>query len=147
MESVDFKLSNQLCFSVYEANRLFAKFYQQALSDFSLTYPQYLVLLALWENDHQKVRQLAASLHLASNTLTPLLKRLERAGWLKRTRSQYDQRELIVALSQKGWAEHEAVEAAVMACVEGQPGIQLQDYQQMLQNNQQLIKTLRQLVD
>lgn len=78
------KLTNQLCFSVYNVSRLFTKFYEQVLSDYGLTYSQYLVLVSLWEQDNQTLYNIGQSLNLKSNTLTPLLKRLEIAGWIER---------------------------------------------------------------
>ena len=80
MDVTDVSLSEQLCFSVYQANHLFNQFYQKALKDFDLTYPQYLVLLALWEKDGQSVRDLAGTLGIGSNTLTPMFKRMETMG-------------------------------------------------------------------
>lgn len=81
----DLTLANQLCFSTYHASRLLIKLYQQALQPFSLTYPQYLVLLSLWENDRQPLHDLGDRLDFGSNTLTPLLRRMEYNGWLTRT--------------------------------------------------------------
>lgn len=77
-------LENQLCFEIYEVHRLFNKFYQQSLIEFGLTYPQYIVLLALWDKDNQQLKELAQVLNLKSNTLTPLLKRLEDNEWIVR---------------------------------------------------------------
>lgn len=96
------KLANRLCFSAYNVSRLFAKFYEQQLKPFGLTYSQYLVLLALWEHDNQPLHEVGKQLDLSSNTLTPLLKRLEQSGWVKRQRSEVDKRQLVVSLTQKG---------------------------------------------
>ena len=82
-------------------SRLFAKFYEQQLKPFGLTYSQYLVLLALWEHDNQPLHEVGKQLDLSSNTLTPLLKRLEQSGWVKRQRSEADKRQLVVS-TQKG---------------------------------------------
>ncbi|WP_243677037.1 MarR family winged helix-turn-helix transcriptional regulator [Secundilactobacillus collinoides] len=71
MDVTDVSLSEQLCFSVYQANHLFNQFYQKALKDFDLTYPQYLVLLALWEKDGQSVRDLAGTWASAATPLRP----------------------------------------------------------------------------
>ena len=102
MNKEDMKLANQLCFSAYNVSRLFAKFYEQQLKPFGLTYSQYLVLLALWEHDNQPLHEVGKQLDLSSNTLTPLLKRLEQSGWVKRQRSEVDKRQLVVSLTQKG---------------------------------------------
>lgn len=97
----DIQLTNLLCFSVYNMNRLFNKFYQQALAPLGLTYAQYLVLMSLWEHDNQTLHELGDELKLSSNTLTPLLKRLEKNGWLTRVRPENDRRQLIVSLTDK----------------------------------------------
>ena len=99
-------LANQLCFSAYNVSRLFAQFYEQQLRPFGLTYSQYLVLLALWEEDN-----------LSSNTLTPLLKRLEQSGWVIRERSETDKRQLMVTLTEKAHQQQEAVFEAVAECL------------------------------
>ncbi|KFN92897.1 MarR family winged helix-turn-helix transcriptional regulator [Tetragenococcus muriaticus] len=100
-QMTDTRLADQLCFSIYNTNRLFAKFYQKALEPYQLTYTQYIVLLALWEQDCKTLSDLAKELELASNTLTPLLKRLETAGWLTRCRAENDQRQLMIQLTEK----------------------------------------------
>jgi DNA-binding MarR family transcriptional regulator len=77
----EMKLANQLCFSAYNVNRLFSKFYEQQLKKFGLTFSQYLVLLTLWEENNQTLWAIGKKLDLASNTLTPLLKEI-RTNWL-----------------------------------------------------------------
>ena len=84
MDLSDMKLANQLCFSAYNVNRLFGQFYEQQLKQFGLTFSQYLVLLTLWEQSPQTLNAIGQQLDLSSNTLTPLLKRLEQAGWVTR---------------------------------------------------------------
>nr|WP_157501486.1 MarR family transcriptional regulator [Echinicola vietnamensis] len=96
------RLENQLCFPLYAASRLMIKAYQPHLSKLDLTYPQYLVLLVLWENDHLTVSQISHALMLESNTLTPLLKRLEEKNILKRERDREDERKVFVSLTEKG---------------------------------------------
>ena len=81
-----FKLDNQLCFRLYTASRLITQAYYPVLSEQGLTYPQYLVLLALWEKDAQPVNDIAKRLYLETNTVTPLLKRMEAAGLVSRRR-------------------------------------------------------------
>ena len=95
-------LENQLCFPLYAASRLTTKIYTPYLNELDITYPQYLVLLALWEKDNQTVNSIGDCLYLESNTLTPLLKRLERKKFISRTRSKQDERVVIVSLSKKG---------------------------------------------
>ena len=98
------KLDNQLCFSVYALSRLITKSYQPLLESLAVTYPQYLVLLTLWENEELTVKQLGELLHLDSGTLTPLLKRMEQRGWLGRRRATHDERSVVVGLAPAGRA-------------------------------------------
>ncbi|WP_283679416.1 MarR family transcriptional regulator [Lentilactobacillus sp. Marseille-Q4993] len=141
----DMQLANQLCFSVYNANRLFNKFYQKALSDFDLTYPQYVVLLALWEEDNQSLHELGQKLDLESNTLTPLLKRLEKAGWVIRHRDENDRRQLIVSLTESGITNKDNVYRAISNCV-GNEAFNVKQYQEALKMNDQLIAELTDLL-
>jgi MarR family transcriptional regulator, organic hydroperoxide resistance regulator len=97
-------LDRQLCFSVYAAAHAFAAAYKPLLEPLGLTYPQYLAMLALWEEDGQSVKQIAARLRLDSGTVTPLLKRLERDGLLRRGRDPADERLLRVELTETGHA-------------------------------------------
>ncbi|GAF05868.1 MarR family winged helix-turn-helix transcriptional regulator [Saccharicrinis fermentans] len=96
------KLENQLCFPVYATSRLITREYQPYLDELGITYPQYLVLLVLWETDSISVNDIAKKLILKTNTLTPLLKRMEQLGLIHRTRSKNDERKVIVNLSSKG---------------------------------------------
>ena len=97
-------LGNQLCFAVYSTAHAFNRFYKPMLDRLGLTYPQYLVMLVLWEQDGLPVKEIGERLFLDSGTLTPLLKRLEAAGLVKRTRSSEDERQVIVALTAQGEA-------------------------------------------
>lgn len=103
MNENDFlKLENQLCFPLYAASRLVTKCYQPLLDKLGLTYPQYLVLLILWEKDGVNLKVLSKKLYLQSNTLTPLLKRMEESGLINRTRSRKDERNVMMTLTEKG---------------------------------------------
>ena len=97
-----FKLDNQLCFRLYTAARLITQSYHPYLSEHGLTYPQYLVLLVLWEKDAQPVNDIAKRLMLETNTVTPLLKRMEAEGILTRSKGTEDARQMIVKLTDKG---------------------------------------------
>ena len=97
-----FKLENQLCFRLYTASRLITQLYYPLLSEYGLTYPQYLVLLVLWEKDAQPVNDIAKKLMLETNTVTPLLKRMESETLLSRSRGSEDGRQMIVRLTSKG---------------------------------------------
>jgi DNA-binding MarR family transcriptional regulator len=95
-------LKNQLCFPLYAASRLVTKCYQPVLDELGLTYPQYLVLLVLWESDSVNLSVLSEKLQLQSNTLTPLLKRMQEMELLNRVRSEIDERSIIISLTPKG---------------------------------------------
>ena len=97
-----FKLDNQLCFRLYTASRLITQAYHPLLAGFGLTYPQYLVLMVLWEKDSQPVNDIAKRLMLETNTVTPLLKRMEGQGILTRTKGKEDARQIIVKLTRYG---------------------------------------------
>ncbi|WP_213950023.1 MarR family transcriptional regulator [Luteibacter sp. dw_328] len=100
-------LDGQLCFALYSANLAMGKVYRQLLSGLDLTYPQYLVMLVLWEGDGITVSELGDRLFLDSATLTPLLKRLQAAGLVQRTRGTHDERQVIVTLTDEGRALRE----------------------------------------
>src|SRR4051812_33631946 len=94
----DLRLDRQLCFPLYVAARLIVSAYRPLLGPLGLTYPQYLVMLALWEEDGLSVGALGERLHLDSGTLTPLLKRMERQELVKRSRSSADDRVVLIHL-------------------------------------------------
>ena len=96
------KLENQLCFRLYTAARLTMGAYHPYLDPLRITYPQYLVLLVLWEKDSQPVMDIAHKMLLDSNTITPLLQRMEKSGLINRTRGKEDSRQRIVSLTKKG---------------------------------------------
>lgn len=118
----EFKLDNQLCFRLYTASRLVTQAYHPLLSVHGLTYPQYLVLLVLWEKDAQPVNDIARRLYLETNTVTPLLQRMEKAGILTRSKGRQDARQIIVSLTRKGkdlqksLADVPSTIAAAMVC-------------------------------
>lgn len=97
-------LDRQLCFPLYAASRLITKIFEPFLSALDITYPQYLVLLVLWQEDGKTVNNIGGRLYLESNTLTPLLKRLEQKGLLTRQRSTEDERKVLVTLTKAGKA-------------------------------------------
>jgi DNA-binding MarR family transcriptional regulator len=101
------KLDNQLCFPIYAASRLITRAYQPHLDALGITYPQYLVLMVLWETDGLSVHDISVRLILNTNTLTPLLKRMEAQGLVTRTRSSQDERVVRIQLSAKGKALRE----------------------------------------
>ena len=101
------KLDNQLCFRLYTAARLTMGAYHPYLDPLGITYPQYLVMLVLWEHEKQTVMDISHRLQLDTNTVTPLLQRMEKAGLIKRTKGKEDARQRIVTLTDKGLAMQE----------------------------------------
>lgn len=114
------KLCNQLCFPLYAISKEITRRYTPFLDTLDLTYPQYLVMLVLWEFGQQSVGEIGDKLHLDSGTLTPLLKRLQNKDLITRTRSQTDERTVIITLTNQGRAlEHQAIDipAQVGGCL------------------------------
>ena len=104
-------LGNQICFAVYSTAHAFNRVYKPLLDKLGLTYPQYLVMMVLWERDGVPVKDIGEKLFLDSGTLTPLLKRMEAADLIKRTRSTVDERQVLIALTSKGQALREKAKA------------------------------------
>ncbi|ONI75289.1 MarR family transcriptional regulator [Actinosynnema sp. ALI-1.44] len=104
------RLDDQVCFGLYSASRAVTALYRALLEDMDLTYPQYLVMLALWEQDNRLVKELGSELSLDSGTLSPLLKRLAAAGLIERVRQTDDERAVRAALTDKGKALCERAE-------------------------------------
>lgn len=117
------RLENQLCFALYAASGLVTRAYRPLLAPLGLTYPQYLTMLVLWEQSEATVGELGELLELDSGTLTPLLKRLEAAGFVTRRRDPADERRVIVAPTDAGWdlREKAAGVPAALACQLGMP--------------------------
>ncbi|PGT81208.1 MULTISPECIES: MarR family winged helix-turn-helix transcriptional regulator [Bacillaceae] len=98
----ELKLDNQLCFSLYACSRAILRLYRPFLDEMNLTYPQYLVLLVLWEKQQSSVKELGELLELDSGTLTPMLKRMETAELIERRRDKADERVVLVTITEKG---------------------------------------------
>jgi DNA-binding MarR family transcriptional regulator len=110
------RLDNQLCFALYSTSLAMTKVYKPLLEALGLTYPQYLVMLLLWEQDEVSVSALGERLYLDSGTLTPLLKRMQVNGLLVRTRSLQDERRVLISLTEAG-RQLKGKAAQVPACV------------------------------
>ncbi len=113
------KLENQICFPIYAASRLITREYQPLLDELGLTYPQYLALMVLWEHDSLSVNDIGQKLLLNTNTVTPLLKRMEAQGLVARQRSADDERRVIVSLTPQGRALQEQAAAIPAQLVAG----------------------------
>lgn len=96
------KLADFMCFAVYSANLAYGRAYKPLLDKLGVTYTQYIAIVALWEEDHQTVGRLGEKLFLESNTLTPILKKLESVGLVTRVRDQRDERQVVVSLTDAG---------------------------------------------
>ncbi|NNM71058.1 MarR family winged helix-turn-helix transcriptional regulator [Enterovirga aerilata] len=120
---------DMLCFAVYSAAHAFNRAYRPLLARHGLTYPQYLVLLLLWADDGQTVSELGAPLFLDSGTLTPLLRRLESAGHIRRERDREDERQVRIRLTGRGRAlEAELADVpAAIGCAVGMPAAELRE--------------------
>ena len=113
------KLENQLCFPFYTVSRLIVRKYKPLLDELGITYPQYLVLLILWETDHQPVNDIAKKLYLQTNTITPLLQRLETLMIVERSKSETDDRKVMISLTEKGKALKEKAASIPYQLMEG----------------------------
>jgi DNA-binding MarR family transcriptional regulator len=96
------RLGDFLCFAIYSANLAFGRAYRKGLEDLGLTYPQWIAIVALWEQDGQTVSELGEKMFLESNTLTPVLKKLETMGYLRRQRDPADERQVRISLTDEG---------------------------------------------
>ena len=118
------KLKNQICFPLYACSKEIIRRYKPFLDKVDLTYTQYITMMALWENESMNVRELGNCLFLDSGTLTPVLKNLEGKGYIKRSRSKEDERNLIVTVTEKGWELREemlSIPSSMSSCVDLQP--------------------------
>ena len=120
------KLDNQLCFRLYTAARLTMQAYFPYFEPLGITYPQYLVLMVLWEQDSQPVCDIAKRLLLDTNTVTPLLQRMEKQGLVTRTRGKEDTRQRIVSLTEQGKALEEKAKD-IPGCLEQQLSDKIED--------------------
>jgi DNA-binding MarR family transcriptional regulator len=130
-------LDNQMCFALYSTSLAMTKLYKPLLETVGLTYPQYLVMLVLWEVNGLSVSEMGERLFLDSGTLTPLLKRMEQAGLLSRQRSCKDERRVHVFITSHG-SELKAKAASIPACVVQQVGCSLSEVRNMTQQVQKL---------
>lgn len=137
------QLDRQLCFALYASSLAMTKLYKPLLAPLGLTYPQYLVLLVLWQHGTQTVSALGEALSLDSGTLTPLLKRMEQAGWLGRQRDPRDERRVLVELTPAGQALKAQASAipSTLACA---TACSLEELQTLTQRLHQLRQQLGQ---
>ncbi|NQN68068.1 MarR family transcriptional regulator [Streptococcus suis] len=139
----DYHYSKQLCHSFYQVNKLFNQFYMKNLKEFDLTYTQYLVLVVLWEKAPLTLKELGEKLDLASNTLTPLLKRLEEKGYIQRSIPLGDKRQLLVQLTEGGQKLQAILEDKLLSCFRQLDGLTIEKKQSYVKYNQELIESLQ----
>jgi MarR family transcriptional regulator, organic hydroperoxide resistance regulator len=142
MKYENLKLDNQLCFALYSATHALTRAYRNALESTGLTYTQYLVLLALWENNNLTVKSVADRLDLDSASLTPILKRLEVAGFLTRQRNKADERVVEIALTEQGHALQDEV-ANIQKRVACQTGLPPNEFELLKGSLHKLVETMR----
>ena len=142
----ELQLDNQICFRLYTASRLVTQAYTPMLTELGITYPQYLVLMVLWEKDNQPVNDIAHRLLLETNTVTPLLQRMEKLGIVSRKKGEQDKRQQIVSLTEKGKAmEEQAYNSSPKGMGEKLSGcpLQIDDYEHLAQELDSMIETLK----
>ena len=135
-------LKKQLCFAVYETAGEFNKLYTSVLQPFGLTYPQYLVLLALWEKDGVTLKELGAKLNLGTGTLTPMISRMEANEWLRKERSKEDERKVYIYLQEKAVSQKQPITSKVAEVILSCQ-IELEEYEQLIQQLSTLQKKIR----
>ena len=136
------KLSNQLCFPLYACSRETIKLYKPYLDELGLTYTQYITMMVLWEHKAMTVKALGQELYLDSGTLTPLLKKLEEKGLVTRRRSDLDERNLIVTITEKGEAMRDQalhIPAEMTKCI-NLPREDIRDLYRMLHQLLEFVK-------
>ena len=139
-------LDNQICVRLYTTARLVTQAYTPLLNTLGITYPQYLVLMVLWEKDNQPVNDIAHRLLLETNTVTPLLQRMEKLGIVSRKKGKEDKRQQIVSLTKKGKELEEQAFAQIPAGMNEQLSacpLRYEDYQHLAQELDSIINTLK----
>ena len=142
----ELQLDNQICFRLYTAARLVIQAYTPMLNELGITYPQYLVLMVLWEKDNQPVNDIAHRLFLETNTVTPLLQRMEKLSIVSRRKGKEDKRQQIVSLTEKGKVmEEQAYDSIPKGMGEKLSGcpLQMEDYVHLAQELDSIINTLK----
>ena len=142
----ELRLDNQVCFRLYSASRLIIQAYTPMLNQLGITYPQYLVLMVLWEKDCQPVNDIAHRLLLETNTVTPLLQRMEKLGIVQRQRGKADKRQQFVSLTAKGKAKEEQAFEIIPAGMGNELStcpLQLEDYARLTSDLDAIIDSLK----
>ena len=142
----ELQLDNQICFRLYSASRLVIQAYTPMLNELGITYPQYLVLMVLWERDCQPVNDIAHRLLLETNTVTPLLQRMEKQGIIMRKKGEQDKRQHIVSLTQQGkdleQKAYKIIPAGMSEPLAACP-LKIEDYRNLAQELDSIIDTFK----
>ena len=142
----ELQLDNQICFRLYTAARLVTQAYTPMFTELGITYPQYLVLMVLWEKDNQPVNDIAHRLLLETNTVTPLLQRMEKLGFVCRKKGEHDKRQQIVSLTPRGRKLEEEAYAQVPTGMDERLSacpLKYEDYQHLAQELDSIIDSLK----
>ena len=141
LAAIPLELREFLCFSIYAASHAFNRVYQPLLTDLGLTYPQFIAMILLWEQDGQTVGELGQKLFLQSNTLTPMLKRLETLGYIKRRRDSADERQVRINLTDAG-RKLRLRASDIVRCVRKATGLQDKQFKELKEGVDALRKAL-----
>ncbi|MCQ6535604.1 MarR family winged helix-turn-helix transcriptional regulator [Bacillus mycoides] len=139
-------LDNQLCFSIYACSREVTRFYRPYLEKMGITYPQYITLLVLWEQDGLTVKEIGERLFLDSGTLTPMLKRMESLKLVQRVRSKEDERKVCIELTKQG-KDLKGIACSLPTTMATNLGITEQEYHSLLIQLNTLIETMKKIND
>ena len=137
-------LNKQLCFALYETTNEFTRLYSHTLKPFGLTYPQYLVLLCLWEQDGIPMKELGKKLNMGIGTLNPIISRLQQNEWLIKERSNNDERIVLISLQQKAHEEKEKIFNHITAKIE-ECGLEIEEYKVLMKYVSKLNTKLKNL--
>ena len=139
--AMSLELQEFLCFSIYSASHAFTRVYQPLLRDLNLTYPQFIAMILLWQQDRQSVGELGQKLFLQSNTLTPMLKRLETLGYIKRSRDSADERQVHIKLTEAG-RKLRLRASDIVRCVRNATGLEDRQFKDLREGVDALRKAL-----
>jgi DNA-binding MarR family transcriptional regulator len=140
-------LNHQICFALYQANKEYNRLYATQLAQFEITYPQYLVLSTIWNSKQRlSMREISQTLELYSGTLTPMLKRLEKRGWLTRQKDPDDERHVLADLTIEAKAKMPAVISTVKDCI-ASLDLSQADYEQRVKEVNDITKRLKKIMN
>ena len=142
----DTPLSERLCYSIYSTQKLVNKYFQQALAPYHLTYTQFIVLETLWEDEKLSLNEIGQRVGLESNTLTPLLKRLEEKKLIIRRRPAANKRQLTIRLSVNGKRLHQQLEQHLRSCFANVEGFDFEKARELIALNNQLKQTIENFI-